>query len=183
MHNTDNAVYLTFDDGPDPASTPELLKFLNTYNIKATFFCLGKKVEKHPELLQAILKNGHGVGIHGYDHLSGWKTRASAYTKNINCASALIPSKLFRPPYGRMTCKQYSSLKKNYKIVMWSLMPGDFKKDSGRLESISSIIKKIKPGDIIVLHDSVKTITYCTDFILAMKTKPSLSKISFGVID
>ena len=146
---------LTFDDGPHPDSTPQLLASLHTKNIKATFFCLGEQLEKHPDLHQAMKDRGHLVANHGYRHLSGWTTNHEDYLANTDQGAAVSASDYFRPPYGRMTPRQYHRLKEKYKIVMWTAMPGDFDKKNSK-ETISLEVQKAyKDNEIIVLHDTV----------------------------
>jgi len=151
--NVDNAIFLTFDDGPDPEGTPRVLDLLAEHNAKATFFCLGKQVEKYPAIFERIKKEGHAVGNHSWSHLSGWTTSNKKYFADIERADQIIGSKLFRPPYGRIRPSQIRHLKQKYTIVMWDVMSGDYdprqtpEKISRRLE------KHIRPGSVVVGHD------------------------------
>lgn len=145
---------LTFDDGPDPGSTPELLTILDKHNVKALFFCTGQAVEKYPELVSEIRKRGHLVGNHGYGHLDGWKTSVNEYLTDVNKAADLTSGTLFRPPYGHLRFNQYRHLKKNYQIIFWDVMPYDFDSRFTPSVSLELLKKKIRPGSIIVLHDS-----------------------------
>jgi len=150
----------TFDDGPHPGSTPALLKFLKSKKITATFFCLGKQVEKHPELFRKILSEGHQVGNHGYHHLSGWNTSSEDYLNNIIQAQEIIDSNLFRPAYGRMTWKQYQLVRKSLglDIIMWSNMPGDFDRSISS-EKLAQRLQNIpKKNSLTVLHDEPKAL-------------------------
>lgn len=152
---SNNSVYLTFDDGPDPEITPFVLDFLKERNIKATFFCVGHNVVKYPELYQRILAEGHEVGNHTYDHLNYYKTDKERYLKSIDEAAEHISSTLFRPPYGRIDSHLSRTLSKRYHIVMWSWLSYDYDVQV----PISLILKKaenIKAGDILVLHDNKK---------------------------
>lgn len=153
---TDKALYLTFDDGPIPETTPQILALLAKYNAKATFFCLGKNVEEHPELFQAILDEGHTVGNHTYSHKNGWKTKNKDYYNDIERAGKFIDSKLFRPPYGRIKPIQINYLKRKYKIVMWDVLSGDFDPETSKKKSLNNIINNVEKGSVIVLHDSLK---------------------------
>jgi peptidoglycan/xylan/chitin deacetylase (PgdA/CDA1 family) len=147
------SVYLTFDDGPDPGSTPFILELLEEFDARASFFCLGEQVEKHPELLDEIRERGHGVGTHGFQHLSGWTSSTKSYVDNVYKTKQRITSPLFRPPYGRLTWKQYKMIRSHYQVVMWSRMPGDFEAKKGKAAMEKEAQKKVKPGEIIVLHD------------------------------
>lgn len=152
-------LYLTFDDGPDPVATSFVLEELKKYNAKATFFCIGKNVEEHFEVYKKIIEDGHAVGNHTYDHLNGWKTQDEKYLDNIFKAKKIIDSKLFRPPYGRISRFQLKQLKgKKYDLipVMWSVISGDFDEKVSGEECYLTVVKNAKEGSIIVFHDSQK---------------------------
>ena len=145
----------TFDDGPHPKSTPQLLDLLDLHNIKATFFCLGKNVKLYPHLLDAIIARGHALGNHGFEHLSGWKTTTQDYLDNVTKAGEFIESDLYRPPYGRITRAQYQRIIDDLKmnIVFWNLMPGDFDKKVSDNDIITFLANKKVDNQLIVLHD------------------------------
>jgi len=111
-------IYLTFDDGPTPEITDWTLNELSKYNAKATFFCIGKNIENHPEIFKNIIKKKHSVGNHTFNHLNGWKVDASSYFDNFkNTATAIqqfsgFESKLFRPPYGKLNLAQSKKIRK-----------------------------------------------------------------------
>jgi len=159
----EKTVYLTFDDGPDPVSTPGLLDILDSVNVKAVFFCRGEAAEKYPELTDQIKQRGHILGNHGYYHLNGWKTSSVEYFDNAAKASPFTSSVLFRPPYGQLRISQYSHLKKTFKIVFWDIMCYDFDPDFGAVRSLHLLKQKLRPGSIIVLHDS--PISTCRAFL------------------
>lgn len=155
--STKKTIYLTFDDGPTSEITDWTLDILLKYNAKATFFCIGKNVEKHPQIYKRILSEGHGIGNHSYTHLKGWKTDTKTYTKDIFSAAKLIDSKLFRPPYGQITPKQIKAIsKQEYQIVMWSILSLDWDKSIDKETCANNIIRQSTSGDIIVFHDSIK---------------------------
>ncbi|CAN5467545.1 polysaccharide deacetylase family protein [soil metagenome] len=115
-------VYLTFDDGPDPIVTQFVLDQLESYNIKATFFCIGDNVAKHPEMFEKVKAAGHRVGNHTMHHPNGWTTNNAAYVNEIMEAHRLIQSDLFRPPYGKITQAQAKLLRsKELGIKDWEL--------------------------------------------------------------
>jgi len=151
------AVYLTFDDGPDPEITPWVLETLAARNARATFFCLGKNVLVNPLIYQEIKTQGHSVGVHGYDHLNGWMTSTKKYIENLEKCAGLIDSGLFRPPYGKLTPLQYLGIRKKFRIVMWDLMPGDFLQDADPERMLAFTIKKLENGSVITLHDNQKS--------------------------
>ncbi len=156
----EKVIYLTFDDGPDPEATPFVLANLKKYNAKATFFCIGNNVLKHPNIYESILMEGHRVGNHTYDHLNGWKTEHNIYIDNIKDAMNIIDSKLFRPPYGRITKSQIKILKQTdslpNQIIMWDVLSGDFDIRINGEICARNVIKNTVPGSIIVFHDSQK---------------------------
>jgi peptidoglycan/xylan/chitin deacetylase (PgdA/CDA1 family) len=152
----DKTVFLTFDDGPIPEVTPRILNILAEYNAKATFFCLGKNVEKNQEIFESIKNAGHSIGNHSFDHKNGWKTKNQTYFDNIEKAGNLIKSNLFRPPYGKIMPSHIKFIKLRYKIVMWNILSGDFDPDISKEKCVENVMKNVKPGSIIVFHDSIK---------------------------
>lgn len=152
----DKSLYLTFDDGPVPEVTPEVLSILAKYDAKATFFCVGDNVRKHPDLFKAISDAGHAVGNHSYSHLNGSKTNDYDWYADIEKCDSLINSKLFRPPYGRISWKQVKYLRKKYKIIMWSVLTGDYNHGLTKEMVLDIAVKYSKDGSILVFHDSIK---------------------------
>jgi len=152
----EKVVYLTFDDGPVPGVTSSILEILKAYNIKATFFCVGENVSKYPEIFQEVIKEGHAVGNHTYNHVKGVKYSNSHYYNNIEMAGRLIKSNLFRPPYGLMKRSQYLHLNKKYKIIMWDVISCDYDSTISPENCISNVIDFVRNGSIITFHDSYK---------------------------
>ena len=157
----DKILYLTFDDGPHPEATPFVLKELKKYNVLATFFCIGKNVVAHADLYKQIIRDGHAVGNHTYNHLNGWKTNNDDYLNDIALASNEIDSYLFRPPYGRITSYQAKNLKpvmkgKETKVIMWDVLSGDFDIACSPQQCLANVLFASVPGSIIVFHDSEK---------------------------
>jgi peptidoglycan-N-acetylglucosamine deacetylase len=149
-------IYITFDDGPEPEVTPQVLVFLSQFAAKATFFCLGEKIEQNPLLFKAIHNAGHTIGNHGYNHLSGYTTFTQRYITNTNLGAEVSGSRLFRPPYGRLLPWQYKQLKGENAIVMWSIMSMDFSSRITPRECVNNVISNVYPGSIIVFHDNKK---------------------------
>ncbi len=154
-------LYLSFDDGPHETATPFVLKELKKYNANATFFCLGKNVQQHPEIYSRILKEGHAVGNHTFNHLNGLSTKRNIYIDDVEQAAGFINSKLFRPPYGRISVKTAKILRKNfgYRIVMWEVLSGDFDQTISPQKVLKNVTSKSESGSIIVFHDSAKAFT------------------------
>ncbi len=149
-------IYITFDDGPHPDITPKVLDILDQYNAKATFFCVADNVRKYPDTYRQIIDRGHRTGNHSYHHINGWKTGNKTYLKDIEQASHLIKSKLFRPPYGKISPRQILALKKQYRIIMWSVLTYDFSRSVSPQVCLNNALLGLKPGAIIVFHDSEK---------------------------
>lgn len=154
LDTTDRAICLTFDDGPDPGSTGQIVRILNNSGIKGVFFCSGKKAEKYPDLVRLLEENRHVIGNHGFNHPDGWKTSIAGYIDDISRASELNGTHLFRPPYGRIKLRQYRLLIKRFSIFFWDLMPYDFDKGFSKEDSLNVLKRKIRPGSIIVFHDT-----------------------------
>lgn len=149
-------VYLTFDDGPVPQHTGFVLDVLKAYNAFATFFCIGENAARHPELTARIVESGHSLGNHTYYHLNGWKTPLREYLADIEKASIVIPSKLFRPPYGRINMKQGRRLLENYRLIMWDVLSYDFETSISPDRCYKNVTRYTRPGSIVVFHDSAK---------------------------
>jgi peptidoglycan/xylan/chitin deacetylase (PgdA/CDA1 family) len=162
--NSVNTIYLTFDDGPTPEITERVLEILDKHHIKATFFCIGDNVRKHPEIVQKILSKQHSVGNHTYSHLKGWKTPTKTYISNseaceikLNSLFKIRNSKLFRPPYGKITPWQSYKLRKlGYKIIMWDVLSKDYDASISAEKCYENVIQNVFSGSIIVFHDSNK---------------------------
>ncbi len=152
-------IYLTFDDGPHPTATPFILEQLERYKAKATFFCIGKNVEEYPGIYLELLKDGHSVGNHTQNHFNGWFTAKDKYIQNVQLAANNINSRLFRPPYGRITRGQINALIKReapYTIYMWDVLSGDFDTTLSGEQCLQNVLNNIEPGSIVVFHDSEK---------------------------
>jgi len=150
------AVFLTFDDGPRPEVTPWVLDILDKYNAKATFFCIGKNVEMFPELFEEVKRRGHAVGNHSYSHVKGWGMQTGDYVRDIDTASDMIRSNLFRPPYARIGTNQARVLGERYKTIMWDIISRDYNRNLSGDACARNVIRHLQPGSIIVFHDSIK---------------------------
>jgi len=180
IKTAEKTIYLTFDDGPDPHSTPQLLDILKKHEISALFFCTGTAAEKYHELINLIRSGGHLTGNHGYSHPDGWKTDSLTYVNDVKRASGLTSDKLFRPPFGRLSLRQYRLLK-SFKIVFWDIMAYDFDSSFGSEKSLNILKRKIRPGSIIVLHDTAAS---CANEILEEFILFAVNEgYRFGMID
>lgn len=158
MNKNVRAVYLTFDDGPIPEATPFILDVLKEQGIKATFFMVGDNVRKYPYLYERVVADGHRVGNHTYNHISGFKHSIKKYSYNTEKANAYIHSNLFRPPHGWMRLTQYAWLGRKYRIVMWDLVTRDYSKWMTAEDVFDNVKKYARNGSIITFHDSLKSI-------------------------
>lgn len=153
-------IYLTFDDGPIPEVTEFVLNQLNKFNAKATFFCIGDNIRKHPAVFSRIINEGHSVGNHTFNHLNGWKSSNTAYIENTSKCESLLPhqkTKLFRPPYGKVKRKQAKQLlASDYKIIMWDVLSADFDSSITKEKCLQNVLENVQNGSIIVFHDSIK---------------------------
>ncbi len=182
LPNNENIVYLTFDDGPIPQVTPWVLDLLKKHHAKATFFCIGDNINKHPSIFKRLVAEGHSIGNHTYHHLNGWETNTEAYIDNcekfdeiLNCNNELVEAtyqndksethnqkstikNLFRPPFGKITTRQSKILqKKGYIIIMWDVLSADFDPNISKEKCLENVLKNLNPGSIVVFHDSLKS--------------------------
>ena len=166
--NDEKKVFLTFDDGPTPEITEWVVAQLKKYNFKATFFCIGNNIAKHLELFNQLITEGHAIGNHTFNHVKGWNTPNKTYLKEVeNCEEEIkkasikhIPSKLFRPPYGKIKPSQSRKLRKlGYKIIMWDVLSADYKQTITKEKCLENVVKNVESGSVIVFHDSIKAFT------------------------
>jgi peptidoglycan/xylan/chitin deacetylase (PgdA/CDA1 family) len=156
-------LYLTFDDGPDPEVTLQVLEILKNFNAYATFFVVGENAQKHPEVILKIKEMGHSIGNHTHNHIKGWNSSNEIYLENVQqCSDVLqgmgIDTKLFRPPYGRIKPQQSKLLRKlGYNICMWDILTYDYDKNLNLTHAIAKIEPLARPGSLIVFHDSQKS--------------------------
>ena len=154
---TEKTVYLTFDDGPIPEVTPDVLEILKKYGVKATFFMVGDNVRKHPDVFKMVVDEGHMVGNHTFNHIQGFKYSISDYVANVEKADNLIHSKLFRPPHGQFTRNMERALSDKYKIVFFDVVTRDYNKNLNG-EYVLNVVKRYaRNGSVIVFHDSLKS--------------------------
>ena len=166
---SEKVIYLTFDDGPTPEITEWTLDTLAYFDAKATFFCIGKNIEKHPDIFKKVVQAGHRIGNHTQNHLKGWKTKAQIYVDNVLKAQEHLDNhmpagkddkkllNLFRPPYGQISPKQGKQLMSlNYQIIMWDVVAIDWDKNISPETCLKNVTSKAKTESIVVFHDSVK---------------------------
>jgi len=154
--SSSKVIYITFDDGPVPEVTPLVLDLLDKHNIKATFFCVGDNVRKHPEVYAEVLRRGHKTGNHTFNHIKGFSFSEEEYVANVEKAAEYIDSELFRPPYGRIKRSQLKRLQSKYEIIMWDLITYDYDRKLSKESILRNIKHYSRNGSIIVFHDSIK---------------------------
>lgn len=166
MPKEEKKLYITFDDGPHPTITPQVLEILKEFNAKATFFCIGKNIESNNDVFNRIIKEGHSVGNHTFNHNKGWKTKTKDYIDSVNKTENIINSltdshgrkALLRPPYGKIKSSQIRKLKRHYKLIAWTVISYDWDKSLSPEECFNNVIRNAANGSIIVFHDSEKAV-------------------------
>ncbi len=162
---TDKTLYLTFDDGPHPDTTPELVGLLNAHGASATHFLLGQRVQDWPDGVRHLLENGQHIGNHGWDHTDAWQAGVFGFRDEIRSAKRTAKllrqftnerSLWYRPPYGHLHPLAARRLNQQFKIALWSIMPGDFDPQIAAHDVARLALQQAAPGKILVLHDSPK---------------------------
>jgi peptidoglycan/xylan/chitin deacetylase (PgdA/CDA1 family) len=154
---TQKEIFLSFDDGPHPTITPIVLDMLAAHGAKASFFCIGDRVKRFPDIYQRIINEGHAVGNHSFHHLNGWKTNDDDYWTDVEKAAKFIDSSLFRPPYGRMKGSQARAISaRGLKTIMWTVLSGDYDKKIGPAGCAKRVLDNMGPGFIFLFHDAEK---------------------------
>ncbi|MFD0617720.1 polysaccharide deacetylase family protein [Paenibacillus sp. GCM10027629] len=159
-------VAFTFDDGPNPTYTPRLLDLLQAHGVKATFFVLGSEAEKYPDIIQRMHQEGHQIGIHNYTHTTNWvMTPGEVKREQVDMSADIVERIIgerptcYRPPWGILNLGDLFSFRSRsgYRIVLWSVMVGDWKRSTTAERLRSKLMRRITPGAIVVLHDSGET--------------------------
>jgi len=155
---SEDSIFLTFDDGPDPEVTPWVIKELDKVGAKATFFCVGQNIQTNMSMVEKLLGDGHLIANHGFTHLNGQQTSDDVYLEDARKCDAIlnglgVDNSLFRPPYGRIRKSQIAKLTKQ--IVMWSHLSWDFDPACNLNRSLKSMTSA-KSGSILTFHDSKK---------------------------
>lgn len=157
--STENKIALTFDDGPHPNYTSCVLDLLEKHGAKATFFCIGKKLKKHPEVLQEIHLKGHSIGNHSFSHAyfidfsekNKWIREINRTDKEIERVTDKKP-RFFRPPFGVTTPHLAKAIRKTgHTVVGWNVRSFDSLKNPHQV--VEKVLNEAKPGSIILLHD------------------------------
>lgn len=149
---------LTFDDGPHPVYTPSLLKILEIYNARATFFMVGEAAQRQQEIVKMVAQAGHAIGVHSWDHPSFAEIDSGERRRQLHACERVLGfsgEKLFRPPWGvQSAASRLDALLLGYKVVTWSASAGDWLDLTPR-EMIKRLMISVRPGNIILLHDAI----------------------------
>lgn len=158
-----SGVALTFDDGPNPEYTIRLLDLLEKYEVKASFFVVGSKVRHNPEIVKRMHEDGHVIGIHHFDHVSSWILSPFQLKKQLGMTEKAITECtkekviFYRPPWGHFNIFT-PILSKNYKVIMWSAIFGDWKVDTCKNNLLGQLRTTSNEGEILLLHDCGETL-------------------------
>ncbi len=158
IKTNEKIIFLTIDDAPTSESTPQTLEILKYYNVKATFFCIGKNIVENQNIFEKILKDKHSIANHSFSHQNGWRTNTKRYISDVNKGKSLTNSNIFRPPYGKISPLQYLFLYKKNRIVLWTMMVYDFDKKRSLEKDKKLLEKYLQPGSIFIFHDNQKAI-------------------------
>lgn len=180
--NDKNEVYISFDDGPIPQATPYALDVLKEHDALATFFCIGDNVIKHPDIFQRVIDEGHQIGNHSLNHLNGWKYNDYSYIKNVLECAKVVPSTLYRPPYGKIKRTQSAALRKRFSIIMWDVISGDFDRKVSKEKCVKNVVDNTVAGSIIVFHDSYKAFEKMAHSLPLVLQQLKNKGFTFGVI-
>jgi peptidoglycan/xylan/chitin deacetylase (PgdA/CDA1 family) len=157
IRNKEKKIFITFDDGPIPEVNPWVIECLKSYNAVATFFCIGENIGNNPEIFNTLYDNGMATGNHTYSHIKAKLGNKKEYLENVDQSSEHVNTSLFRPPYGKIYPWWIIDLKKRFdKIILWSILSLDYDKTLSPEEVANNVIIRMKPGSIIVFHDSLK---------------------------
>ena len=173
---TEKVVALTIDDGPSLSVTPKVLSVLDNYNVKATFFLVGKQVVQHSNIAVSIYDKGHVIGNHGYEHIRIESLDSKSVLKSIAKSQVIFYETLglfpqfFRPPFGRLKDSQLQVFDTHFKhVVRWSIDPQAWNKSNSNREVIRHVISALKPGRIIVLHENKRLPSLLPGLIKAIR--------------
>lgn len=175
--SVEKEIFLTFDDGPIPEITEFVLDELEKYQAKATFFCIGGNIEKHPDIFKKIINQQHSIGNHTFNHVRGWDVEKEYYLNNFEKCEEIIleqclwsevgnllvkpkesniERRMFRPPFGRIKRGQAEEVLKTHEIIMWDVLTGDYDQSISRERVLSKSLRYTEKGSIVLFHDSIK---------------------------
>ncbi len=150
--NSENKIFLTFDDGPEEGITEFVIQELERYGFHATFFCRGDNAEKYPNLINMLREKGHAIGNHTFSHLHAFEVSSKSYINDVNNADKILKTSLFRPPHGSLTLSTWFYLRK-YNIFFWALNSEDssLAQFNGQ-DAINKLKNNTRTGDVVLFH-------------------------------
>jgi len=158
VKTNEKVLFITFDDGPVPEVTPWVIDCLKKYKAVATFFCVGDNVRKYPEIFKSLTDNEMAVGNHSFSHKKTKRFHKIEFFKDVDKSMEFVKSAIFRPPHGRINPWWLPELKRRFdKIVMWDILSLDYDKNVSAEDVVNNVITNIRPGSVIVFHDSLKS--------------------------
>lgn len=178
-------VYLTFDDGPIPEATPYVLDCLRSHGVRATFFMVGDNARRYPGLVRAVVEAGHAVGNHTLHHLRGTHVATSRYEADALAALRYLPAgaaELFRPPHGLLRPRQRRLMLSRGRVVLYDVLTRDYARRVSAGDILSTVRRLTRPGSIIVLHDSLKSIDKLRTALPRILTWLRSQGYSFGTL-
>lgn len=172
---TDKVCALTFDDGPDPETTPMILDALKKHGAHASFFLVGANVDRHADIVRRIQQEGHDVGNHTYSHVRLSFCSAKKTLREIDAASQSLRAavgaecRFFRPPYGRFMGEQQELLDAHadMRTIMWDVCPNDWTLTSPK-QLLDNVLAELRPGSIILLHDVHRNTALAMEALILM---------------
>lgn len=177
-------VYLTFDDGPVPGVTPDVLSILERHGVKATFFMVGDNVRKHPVEYGQVVAAGHKIGNHTMHHLQGIRCGFDKYMDDVREAERYISSRLFRPPHGVLSKSQRNALEeRGYRLVMYDLVTRDYSRRLTARDVVKNVKRYVRNGSVIVFHDSEKSAPRVREALEESLEWLKAEGYEFGLID
>lgn len=184
-------VYLTFDDGPVPEVTPQVLDILDRYRVKATFFWVGENVARYPGLAREVVRRGHSVGNHTYNHLAGWGRPLGMYADNVLKAEKAMDDagvkrehKLFRPPYGKAGLQKHDWLRQQgFTVVLWDIITHDYNPRYTPAQIERAVLRYVRNGSVILFHDSIKASSNMLQSLPKVISALQQAGWSFGIIE
>jgi peptidoglycan/xylan/chitin deacetylase (PgdA/CDA1 family) len=187
---SDDAVYLTFDDGPHPTATPTVLDILSTFRVKSTFFLLGSHARQFPRLARDIAADGHAIGNHSYHHINlAFRGKELIHREITTANDAIIQAsgvtpKLFRPPFGFFGPRTVNIVESlGMRLVHWSNDPRDFEMTRDDQRSVAKIVRRIDKGSIVLLHDNDATADTIAAFLPLFITALQDRGLTFSSLD
>jgi peptidoglycan/xylan/chitin deacetylase (PgdA/CDA1 family) len=181
--SSEDKVFITFDDGPHEKITPWLLALAKKESVKLNFFWLGVNVQNQHALLSKAEDEGHFIANHGYQHLHYAMVSSTEYLENFLKAKDMFPNNAFRPPYGRLSPSLAQKIYPHSPIIMWSWLSYDWEKNVSNEKILESIEKKVKAGDILVFHESDKTIERIFELIPAVIAILKKKQLTLSTLD